>query len=904
MNARTFRISNGCLVAVSALCLLAVSAGAMAPPPYQPGGGRDRSQVLSPHPATWDQITHNVGNIVTTVDNWGYIGGYNYYGYPSGEWPRNSGHDYLAEVRFWMGGIAPNGDTLVSNSADDFQCLPNDELADPYRILLSTDTTRYFGYDPTDTVGLGEGKPAYGWRVWNPSVEQWDYNEVYNALATEYRPGGPTSLQDSHVRFTDNATGQTNMGLEITQTIYQWNYCYNEDFMFVVLDITNASEIDYADFAVGMYIDIDVGGPDGTGENGRLGDLVGFDSTENLAWIYDEDYYDEGWKARAGIMGTKLLETPDNIGMTAFRTDDWAFLPDNDPGRYAMINSEQFDASLPPTDQFYVQCTRGIDLTAGKTVRVVFALVAGMNDAEFRDNAALAQELYDNNFVGPEPPSTPVLTAKAGSEKVYLSWGDTSEVSLDPMSGEADFVGYKLYRSTDRGRTWGEELDGRDIESDCLDIDYETIAEYKVNEAGDPIARSFVDSGLVNGVEYWYCLVAYDRGDTTVGVDPLQSGFGTAGEVPNVLSVVPQAHPAGYYDAQSTLEHQYTGVDVPSEGNVYAEIFNPDNILGDSYTVVFEDGTTSTVWHLLNETTGDTVLADQTLMDASPQEYPVVEGWRVMVTDGVLASRGLVQTGFSGADTTLAWSGVVQQSIPWAFDNPAYVWSHEPFRCTYELRYTGDSTRSCWILDGYYEIDNVYQVPFEIWNTTRNERVSLAVHDLESDGEWQPYDPLVIVDYPYDSLASVAAESFPFRYSWMFQFDSEVFGPATGDIFTVFGAPVNGPGDRFTFKVDGVDATAAAGDLKNIKAVPNPYFVRNGNAGRVGELQFKNLPDKCTIRIYTMAGDLVETLDHVGSGEAYWNLLSSNNQQVASGIYIFHVESDYGEFLGRFAVVK
>lgn len=906
MKAKTFSISTGCLVAVSALCLLAVSAGAMAPPPYQPGGGPDRGQVLSPHPATWDQITHNVGNIATTVDNWGYIGGYDYYGYPSGEWPRNSGHNYLAEIRFWMGGIAPNGDTLVSDSEDDFQCLANEELAEPYSILLSTDTSRYFDYDPTDTVGLGDGKPAYGWRVWDPTVDQWDYNEVYNSLATEFRPGGPTSLQDSHVRFTDNALGQSNMGLEVTQTIYQWNYCYNEDFMFVVLDITNASALDYADFAVGMYIDIDVGGPDGSGENGRLQDLVAFDSTENLAWIYDAIGTDPGWGplVRTGVMGTKLLETPDNIGMTAFRTDDWAFLPDNDAGRYAMINSEQFDASLPPTDQFYVQCTRGIDLTAGKTVRVVFALIAGQDEEEYRNNAQLAQELYDNNFVGPEPPTTPQVAARGGKGKVFLSWSDTSEVATDPMSGEADFKGYKLYRSEDRGRTWG--LPNYRTDNNCLDLDYQPLALYTVNEAGDPIPRSFVDTGLVNGVEYWYCLVAFDGGDTTLGVDPLQSGFGTAGEVPNVIKVIPQANPAGFYDAQSTMEHIYDGSEEPSEGAVYADVFNPALVDGEDYAVVFEDAPNETYWHLINTASGDTVLAQQTLTDGEAGEFPIAGGLRVVVTNGARSPRTIVQTAFGGSDTTMvvAAADFYGPTLPQFTGDTNDVFSDAPFRNTYELRYTGDSTRASWVLDGFYGTDFVYWVPLECWNTTRNERVSLAVYDFEDDGDWDSYDLLAIVDYPYDSLATVTPEAFPYTYSWMLGLDYTVFTPTEGDVLTVAGAPMNGPNDRFTFKADGVNAAAAAGDLKNIKVVPNPYFVRNGVAQRAGELQFKNIPDKCTIRIYTMAGDLVETLKHESGGEEYWNLLSSNNQQVASGIYIYHVESDYGEYLGRFAVVK
>ncbi|MCH8027043.1 MAG: hypothetical protein IID63_02855 [candidate division Zixibacteria bacterium] len=53
------------------------------------------------------------------------------------------------------------------------------------------------------------------------------------------------------------------------------------------MEITNTSDTTYDNLAFGLYIDIDVGGPDGSGENGRLEDLVAFDSLENLAWIYD-----------------------------------------------------------------------------------------------------------------------------------------------------------------------------------------------------------------------------------------------------------------------------------------------------------------------------------------------------------------------------------------------------------------------------------------------------------------------------------------------------------------------------------------------------------------------------------------------------------------------------------------
>jgi hypothetical protein len=39
-------------------------------------------------------------------------------------------------------------------------------------------------------------------------------------------------------------------------------------------------------------------------------------------------------------------------------------------------------------------------------------------------------------------------------------------------------------------------------------------------------------------------------------------------------------------------------------------------------------------------------------------------------------------------------------------------------------------------------------------------------------------------------------------------------------------------------------------------------------------------------------------------GDEWWDLLSENRQLVASGIYIFHVQSEVGEQVGKFVVVR
>jgi hypothetical protein len=70
-----------------------------------------------------------------------------------------------------------------------------------------------------------------------------------------------------------------------------------------------------------------------------------------------------------------------------------------------------------------------------------------------------------------------------------------------------------------------------------------------------------------------------------------------------------------------------------------------------------------------------------------------------------------------------------------------------------------------------------------------------------------------------------------------------------------------------------------------------------------------NLPPRCKISIYTIAGYLVKEINFdkavSGSSIAYWNLLNKNNHTVASGLYYFVVTEPNGKTqVGKFVIVK
>lgn len=116
-----------------------------------------------------------------------------------------------------------------------------------------------------------------------------------------------------------------------------------------------------------------------------------------------------------------------------------------------------------------------------------------------------------------------------------------------------------------------------------------------------------------------------------------------------------------------------------------------------------------------------------------------------------------------------------------------------------------------------------------------------------------------------------------------------------------------------------------------VHVFPNPYkgeAVWDGARDREKYVWFINLPSRATIRIYTLAGDLVKTIDfdadtYTGAdvqglkisserilampgGMCAWDLISQRDQAVATGLYIFSVEDKQTgkNQVGKFMVIR
>jgi len=211
---------------------------------------------------------------------------------------------------------------------------------------------------------------------------------------------------------------------------------------------------------------------------------------------------------------------------------------------------------------------------------------------------------------------------------------------------------------------------------------------------------------------------------------------------------------------------------------------------------------------------------------------------------------------------------------------------------------------------GYSRMD------FQVWDVTNGrestqEEVTIIEEGDNPDSLWSPGDRAIIM------------AGNPLRPKWEFTFFQPEFGdtipPVSGDKFFIGTHRPFAASDTMTFTTvaSAYFNSKAMDELDNISVVPNPYVVTNvleqldlQNPRDRGsrKVYFNHLPKKCTISIYTVSGDHVQTLYHeteMNNGQEHWDLTTKDNFPLAFGVYIYHVEAPgVGEKVGRFAVIK
>ena len=281
------------------------------------------------------------------------------------------------------------------------------------------------------------------------------------------------------------------------------------------------------------------------------------------------------------------------------------------------------------------------------------------------------------------------------------------------------------------------------------------------------------------------------------------------------------------------------------------------------------------------------------------ESNPVFDGLKIYAQNQILALDETQMAWSAGSPTN--WEPQVKP-----FNNIGT----KMYPADYEVRFFDDIADSS-ARPGYGYI----KAKFQVWETTAGlvpEQRKVIILELPpEDSLWTPGDRAVIMQGDETSTTS-----------WEFTFLEQAEGgiaPNSGDIYYIATTRPFSEEDKYQFITNAslINNEQAINELDNISVVPNPYVVTNvlepldrQNPRDRGprRVYFNHLPKDCTIRIYTITGELVKTLAHHSSmddGKEFWDLTTDDNFPISYGIYLFHVDAeDLGESIGRFAVIK
>jgi hypothetical protein len=685
------------------------------------------------------------------------------------------------------------------------------------------------------------------------------------------------------------------------------------------------------------------------------------------------------------------LDEADQIGLTSFD----AFEYGASGVRYDNAMWDKMTPEVPLTDD-NTEITQRADniflygagyfpLKAGDTQRFSIALLMGVDKRDLYETASTVQTIYDNGYQFAVAPYKPKLTVVPGDGRVSLYWDDNAESSYDPLFGY-DFEGYAIYRSTDPGF------------NECLTITnaygvptlHKPIAKFDkkdgitgpamVGNGGvhydlgtdNGLVHEYVDTGLVNGVTYYYAVCSYDIGDTS-GIHNLtptectkiidQDAYTKEITVDkNTAVATPRRSSPGvkapalfngsidrsrcrvgtgsvnidFVDMESVkegMEYELTFENTGTAGSLEMSVTDLTTLYHDTLDVI------STLWIQMNKTQVSNVKVYDDLgneiskslynvdaaigriqFDASllnetvyltfnykpifrspyldkEDANQVFDGMKLYVQNDPL-SRDIKKSGWYNSETTLKGS-ITQESDT--------IYNHD-----YQLVWNEDYESEPTVFNQY--------APFKIYDMVDTTVAPIYVTPHAS-GHYTLASDIFIL-----SEATASPDFMVWRLWFNYPTSGDTIMPQNGDVYKITLKRPFSAQDTISFATAQAtyDPSTVDDPLSQITVVPNPYCAQaiwepsNGYVSGRGErrVYFTNLPPVCTIKIYTISGEHVRTIEHNDGGdvnqamfdgsEAY-DLLNKDNSDIAYGVYLWQVDasaSGLGIKTGKFAVIK
>jgi hypothetical protein len=938
-------VSVGSGVALLLMVCLAVPAQAkMDESTFSPGIGYGVSGIFE----QYGDFVMNVGEVQMNITNFGLIGSYpggraTFSHAPSCQWPAGSGDEYLFAGGLWVGGVVL-GERLCSMGGyvQEWQPLQDDLDATIYE-AIDTKLLRPAGNpdasgrrapvpgEDDDGDGQVDEETLNGKDDDDDGLIDEDFGQIGNQMfvLTNY-----DNTPQSQEQYADH----TPMNLQVVQSSFQWENDQVDDFVGFDFKITNIGVLKLQRIYIGFFADSDIGprGGDNIAGDDMAGSWRGVVRGSDNSWVPIEVgfMWDAAENGRLdGYFGIVFLghdidptgnNAPVSIGLRTFQkfagqqAFDQGGDPTNDDEAYQLLSAEanDWDPDTSPTREddfrFLVSAGPFSELEQDETLNFQAAMVVGpgLGNQEGGNgllaNCAEAALTFAGIWVDDIPDqlgyagSGVVVTGEKGRETMLCR--NDFEVpgqpnmwdNFFPDFGDTTCVNQEFILTQNRVRdedkfefTFGEgdtrvcamfNMDncfecGRQLGPNCNRESFEENGQWNCN---DPDAINTIGCTGVDGAETQIRWL--------VGMAPPPPGL-------RVWSGDSRVHVFWNDTSENTPDIRLQKIDFESY-----RIWRADNWgRPDGASVI--NGPESTLWQLINE-------------------FDLVNSYVVYRDTGGGYNRDTIPLGANtGLDivsyTPRVLSDPLFEGLAEAMNDVVMNDPTGSIRTRPDLRSPNGLVIPDYAgLVRWETYPDVLDTFFEV--AYRAEDQTNGVVEKRSTKFYEYIDRDIHNGFMY--FYSVTATD----HALLAQ------GHETG-IDLPIGTGLGGdPGSSFNFTTPGTESQSAEDRAKNgtnIYVFPNPatrsaleeyqQLYPSGEDPTGVRVTFTNLPAaNNTIQIYTVSGDLVQTITHSGlggEGHTSWNLMSRNGQEIVSGVYLYTVQSDndgFEDFIGKFVVVR
>jgi hypothetical protein len=506
-----------------------------------------------------------IGNLALTITNFGTFG----HGFrlwprqPSMQYPRGSGIEHLFVGGLWVGAgyDGAGGGMRVTTGAVDVSS-------------IRTGVSEGFEFTTGVTSRVVERSSLPDNPFYDPQAIS------HQDFLADFADINVTNPNQNNEPIPNHSP----LGIDVHLETYAFNFSFADNFVIFNYTIKNTNRFSLDSVYVGLWADLVVRNtnvtPPTTGSPFYSHGGLGYIDSLHLAYAYD---YDGDGGLADSYAAIKFLGSTPYSSLTTYNSwqfrnssDPTYFSPNTDPERYAKMAIGLAGGqitNMPKPSNFMTLVSAGpfSRLAAGDSMNVVFAIMAAKKKTSSpttedspaqKVNLLLASEWSQRTYNGedrngngvqdagerwtglrgpkryflPAPPDPPHVRVVPKDKSIEIYWDKLSEASVDPISNQKDFEGYRIY-----GTPVGFDLTvSQNILANLILLgDFDAAGDRIGYNTGFGHIRlpspvqflpdttryyyKFVVPQLLNGWQYAFAVTAYDSGDATTNLQSLES---------------------------------------------------------------------------------------------------------------------------------------------------------------------------------------------------------------------------------------------------------------------------------------------------------------------------------------------------------------------------------------------